>query len=262
MDESGVNVSRAGWLLVACLGACGRAETPADAVPASPNGEREAAIEASATAAPLGWPAASPRDATGDSAPAPASMAPVDAGTSDGGVDASDAGPRPERCPYRLPPPTVPWSPEPWVPSTITDPVELFNAARSGIQGRWEGLATTPWVGSYRVEITFGADGTYAGRCTEFSRECCNVFYYGTDLDTPLKTYSVEDATLSGNVTGALVLVVHYYDSPPDEFTISSYPGDLSHIEFDATGSRMRFELRRSGKGPILYDLRRLPEAQ
>ncbi len=126
--------------------------------------------------------------------------------------------------------------------------------------GRWEGLATTPWVGSYRVEITFGADGTYSGRCTEFSPDCCEVFYFGTDLDTPLKTYRVEDATLSGDVIGELVLVVHYYYSDPGEFTVSNYPGDLSHIEFDATGTRMRFELRRDGKGPILYDLRRLPD--
>jgi hypothetical protein len=268
MEARTLNACCAGWLLAAGLCACSRTEiSEAGAAPAPLSAEHPSATEAPpAATASLALPnddaAAAPGSTTRVSAPTPAASPTVDAGRSDGGVVASDAGSTVDQCPYRLPPPTIPWSPDPWVPSAISDPVELFNAARSGMPGRWEGLATTPWVGSYRVEITFGADGTYSGRCTEFSTDCCEAFYFGTDLDTPLKTYSVEDATLSGNVTGELVLVVHYYYSDPNEFTVSSYPGDLSHIKFDATGSRLRFELRRNGKGPILYDLRRLPNVE
>jgi hypothetical protein len=265
MESRTVNARCVGWLLVAELCACSRAEVPAaDAPPAPRNAERLTATEAPPVAT-------APRERLNDdAAPEPswlapgasAALAPVDAGKSDAGVVTSDAGSALDQCPHRLPPPTVPWSPEPWVQSAITDPAELFNAARSGMPGRWEGLASTPWVGSYRVEITFGTDGTYSGRCTEFSTDCCRAFYFGTDLDTPLKTYSVEDATLSGNVLGELAIVVHYYYSEPNEFTVFDNPGELSHIEFDAAGLRMRFELRRNGKGPILYDLRRLPDVE
>jgi hypothetical protein len=136
--------------------------------------------------------------------------------------------------------------------------VELFDAARAGIPGRWEGLATTPWITPYRVELTFRADGTYSGRCAEFSNDCCRAFYYGTDEESPLKTYSVEDATLSGNVIGVVAIVFDHFG----ELRVSNQAGDLSRIELDATGSRLRFEFRRDGHGPILYDLQRLADAE
>jgi hypothetical protein len=113
----------------------------------------EAPPAATASLALPNYAAAPPWPAARFSAPTPAASTTVDAGRSDGGVVASDAGSTVDQCPDRLPPPTIPWSSDPWVPSAISDPVELFNAARSGMPGRWEGLATTPWVGSYRVEI-------------------------------------------------------------------------------------------------------------
>jgi hypothetical protein len=118
-------------------------------------------------------------------------------------------------------------------------------------------MATTPWTTPYRVEVSFRDDGTYSAHCTELAPECCQVFYYGSDLDSPLKRYRVGDATLSGNVFGEIDIAFIY----GDEESLPAWQGELSHIEVDAYGNGLRFEFARSdGYGPLTYDLRRLPK--
>jgi hypothetical protein len=136
------------------------------------------------------------------------------------------------------------------------DPAELLAAVQTRLPGRWGGIATTPWTTPYRVELTFRNDGTYSGHCTEFSSDCCTAFYYGSDLESPLKRYRVADATLSGNVFGEIDIAFIY----GDEEYLPAWQGELSHIEVDASGHALRFEFARSdGYGPISYDLRRVP---
>jgi hypothetical protein len=125
--------------------------------------------------------------------------------------------------------------------------------------GRWEGLATTPWTTPYRVELSFAADGHYSAGCTELSRDCCQAFYYGSDDDTPIKRYRVEDATLSGNVFGEIDIAFAY----ADEYGLPAWQGELSNIQRDASGNGLRFSFARSdGYGPIEYDLRRAPAGE
>jgi hypothetical protein len=139
---------------------------------------------------------------------------------------------------------------------TSTDPYELLASTRAILPGRWQGLARTPWTTPYKVEIVLGSDGHYASRCTELPDGCCTAFYYGSDEDTPLKQYRVEDATLSGNVFGEIDITFKY----DDDFGLPGWQGELSHVQRDASGNGLRFQFQRSdGYGPIEYDLRRQP---
>lgn len=187
--------------------------------------------------------------------PAPATQADAGAQERDGG--AADAGSLASECPYPSYPPTE-WSPDPWVPVATSDAAELLAGIQAAMPGRWEGLATSPWTTPYRVELSFTADGHYSGRCTEVSSDCCLAFYYGSDDDTPIKRYRVEDATLSGNVFGEIDIAFAY----DDEYGLPAWQGELSHIQRDASGNGLRFSFATSdGYGPVEYDLRRLPPA-
>lgn len=147
----------------------------------------------------------------------------------------------------------VAWPASAWLshPGFGTDIQALFDRTKNGMVGVWHGVAATPWVPPYEVDIEFRADGSYSARCSVGSNECCIAFYYGTDRDTPLKRYRVEDATLSGNVIGEIDIDFG--------FALAGWQGELSHIELDASGNGLRFEFARDdGYGPLKYDLRRV----
>jgi hypothetical protein len=184
--------------------------------------------------------------------PAPPAL---DAGAPMSPLSAADAGAPVDTCPYPNYPATE-WSPEPWVDDTTTDPVALLANTRAILPGRWQGLASTPWTTPYRVAITLREDGHYSSRCTELPDGCCEAFYYGSDEDTPLKQYRIEDATLSGNVFGEIDITFKY----DTELGLPTWQGELSHIRRDASGNGLRFLFQTSnGYGPIEYDLRRVP---
>jgi hypothetical protein len=192
----------------------------------------------------------------GDSTPH--TRAPVDAGAPFPRASVPDAGSTANACPYPDYPPTE-WLPEPWIFAATTDAAELLAGVQAAMPGRWKGLATTPWTTPYQVEIRFTADGHYSGRCTELPSDCCQAFYYGSDDDTPIKRYRVDDATLSGDVFGEIDIAFAY----DDEYGLPAWQGELSSIERDASGNGLRFSFARSdGYGRIEYDLRRAPAAE
>jgi hypothetical protein len=195
----------------------------------------------------------SEQEAIGAPAPQPQSWASGGAGGQYADGAASDAGSSTSYCPYPNYPATE-WSPEAWVPVATRDAAELLAGVQAAIPGRWEGLATTPWTTPYRVELTFTADGHYSGRCAEVSGDCCVAFYYGSDDDTPIKRYRVDDATLSGNVFGEIDIAF----ASDDGYGLPVWQGELSNIQRDASGNGLRFSFSTStGYGPIEYDLRR-----
>jgi hypothetical protein len=152
----------------------------------------------------------------------------------------------------------VSFTPSDWIAPPAQTPDEKFAAAVSGIVGSWHGVVTTPWVDPYEVTAEFGADGHYSAKCIANSDDCCVAFYYGTDKDTPIKTYTIEDATLSGNVTGTIAIAFDYgtfFDTP-------GWQGELSHVEIDADGNRARFDFETSdGYGPVHFELERVATA-
>lgn len=168
-----------------------------------------------------------------------------------------EAGARSDPCGYPHYPPTQ-WVASAWTPFVTpgqVDEAALFAAVGSSMVGSWHGLATTPWTSPYEVDLRFGADGSYSGRCTNLSEQCCVAFYYGTDRDTPLKRYRLVDATLSGTVWGEIDIAFAY---GPDNEGLPTWQGELSAIERDASGNGLRFQFRTSdGYGPVKFDLRR-----
>lgn len=158
-------------------------------------------------------------------------------------------------CPYPSFPATS-WAPGEWVPFAASDPEQALAAVRATMAGRWHGIATTPWTTPYEVDLSFGADGSYSSRCSILSESgCCVAFYYGTDADTPLKQWRVEDATLSGNVFGEIDIAFDYFE---DGYGLPAWQGKLTEIERDASGNGLRFEFRTdTGYGPVRYELRR-----
>jgi hypothetical protein len=145
-----------------------------------------------------------------------------------------------------------------WVPYVAEDPLALLADVQSTMVGVWQGLVQTPWTTPYRVELSFTADGQYSSRCTEMPASCCVAFYYGTDNSTPLKQYRVDDVTLTGNVIGEIDVPFDYGDS----YGLPGWQGELSHIERDASGNRLRFEFAtNSGYGPLQFDVERVAYA-
>ena len=66
---------------------------------------------------------------------------------------------------------------------------ELARLER-GIVGTWVGTQTNPYSSSScSVTLTFEANGHYSGHSPG---ETCAVFYYGTNADSPLKTYRAD----------------------------------------------------------------------
>ncbi|HEY4184498.1 MAG TPA: hypothetical protein VGP07_05480 [Polyangia bacterium] len=125
-----------------------------------------------------------------------------------------------------------------------------------GMPGDWRGFVTTPWIPTYEVRLSFTANGGYAARCTWSSNMCCVAFYYGTDDDSALKTYTIDSITTAGKVGGTIDIIfgtalAGYYES--------GYQGVLKNVVLDATGNRLRFDFWNGGEyGPVQFDLQRL----
>lgn len=143
------------------------------------------------------------------------------------------------------------WDGGPWVPGAA--PTSLA-AVREAMTGRWIGVARTPWVPAYLVELTFtGTDvhsGTYTSHCIEPGGRCI-AMYYGTDADAPTKTFALEDIKANATVDGTIALV---FSTDPSNFI----PGTLRNLALDASENGLRFEVMNRQYGPIRFDLRRV----
>lgn len=149
--------------------------------------------------------------------------------------------------------------PRDWVESLEPPPdvsaARFIEGARLSMIGDWWGVATTPWVPDYAVSFRFADDGHYSARCIDQEpADCpCRALYYGTDLDDPLKVWSLD--TTDGVTTNGLIDIIYWY--PPDAAYESGHQGYLVDVELDATGDRLRFDLMYDEYGPIHYELER-----
>ena len=120
---------------------------------------------------------------------------------------------------------------------------------RAGVAGHWRGTTSTPWQPSYPVYVAFEADGTYATR----SPEGTPVFYYGTDRDTDLKRWSLDELSLEGVASGRIDIAFDYGD---DQFGLPGWSGELSDVTLDAEENRLQLTFSTSsGYGPVILDL-------
>jgi len=195
----------------------------------------------------------------------PDSSVPSDPGSDEPGSAPSGGSSSSAACEYPNYPSTH-WSPTEWVPYAPTGPgggadvASLLSGVRVAMVGRWHGQVTTPWTTPYEVDVTFDADGHYSARCSEPAIACCcSAFYYGTDDDTPIKQWRVNDATLGGNVFGQIDIAFDYRNERGVDYGLPAWQGELSNIERNAAGDGLRFQFATSsGYGPLHYDLRRV----
>jgi hypothetical protein len=111
--------------------------------------------------------------------------------------------------------------------------------------GTWVGCATTPWTSPYWVTVSFQSDGTYSARADE-NRDALvsSAFYYGSDADSPLKVYEVDDLQADLEGVGQIDVVFDVGTVTRDE---------LRNIRL--MGDQLAFEYFHFDHGPITYEL-------
>jgi len=131
-------------------------------------------------------------------------------------------------------------------PGEIT--VTSFADLRDGVVGTWEGCVTTPWTPMYWISATFRDDGTYSASSSEIlDGDNMIAMYYGTDADSSLKKYAINDLQASNLGLGQIDVVFDQNNVVRDE---------LRNIRL--MGSNLEFELfHLTQYGPITFQLRR-----
>ncbi len=81
--------------------------------------------------------------------------------------------------------------------------VQQLARIRAGIVGTWVGDVSNPWASPCKVRITFTSDGHYSAHSPGDDTNCV-VLYYGTNDDSPEKTYLIDDVTAAAEGVGML----------------------------------------------------------
>jgi hypothetical protein len=116
---------------------------------------------------------------------------------------------------------------------------------RAGVIGTWKGLQTNPWNGVCETKITFEADGHYGAHSPD---DMCVVFYYGTNDDSPEKTYLFDDVQADGDGSGEIQI----YFGPND-----TVRGEMRHVWLSPDARALTFECWRGDYGPLMFKLER-----
>jgi hypothetical protein len=117
---------------------------------------------------------------------------------------------------------------------------------RTQIVGSWSGTGTNPWQDPYEVVFEFRADGTYFASCVQTTN--CLALYYGQDVDSPLRTYVLDDIKANHLAQGQIAQVFGNqvgYDAMLD-------------VAIDENAQQLWFSVMDQGiYGPIKLDLHR-----
>jgi len=122
-----------------------------------------------------------------------------------------------------------------------------YEELTAGIVGTWRGCVSTPWTPMYEVTFTFNADGTYSAMTDEvLDGSRMIALYYGSDEDSPLKTYAITDLQASRLGVGQIDL---YF------FQESVVRGSLRNVRL--MGDRLEFEVFNREYGPVTFQVSR-----
>jgi hypothetical protein len=139
-----------------------------------------------------------------------------------------------------------------------TDKASL-ECYRNKIVGTWIGKNENPWTEPYYVEITFFADGKYSAHSLSQAayngykeKMLISALYYGTDMDSDLKTWEINDVWANGEAAGELII---YFDvvgtTTTDSFRKIKFCNSFNLLQFDLWHFNMY--------GPVHYTLIRKP---
>jgi hypothetical protein len=123
---------------------------------------------------------------------------------------------------------------------------QQLERLRRGIVGTWVGRQTNPWNSGCPTTITFEASGHYSAHSPGDS---CVVFYYGSNADTPEKTYLLDNVLPTVEGEGEIVF---WFAGG------NTNPGEIRHLTLSDDESDLRFEAWKTGYGPLVFSLTRL----
>ena len=129
------------------------------------------------------------------------------------------------------------------------DPADLNNIELA-FSGSWEGVAISPWIDPYMVELNFDIDGSYSGQCTDGTAV---AFYYGTDSDSPKKVYDLTTTYNYNNqlaASGTIDIVFSAGTVNQDEILHVRFHDNLDSLQFDF--------IHHGVYGPVKFKLNRM----
>lgn len=113
--------------------------------------------------------------------------------------------------------------------------------------GKWKGTVTTRWIPPYQVQVEFFSNGQYSARNMDPTGS--PALYYGTDADSPTKTYEVISLDAKGG-NGNIVVLFDIGTTTLDQ---------LKAIKLSNNNNSLTFELWHFNEyGPVSFDLTRL----
>ena len=122
-----------------------------------------------------------------------------------------------------------------------------YEDLTAGIVGTWRGCVSTPWTPMYEVTFTFNEDGTYSAVTDEvLDGSRMIALYYGSDEDSPLKTYAITDFQASRLGVGQIDI---YF------FQKSIVRGSLRNVRL--MGDQLEFEVFNRDYGPVTFQVSR-----
>ncbi len=122
-----------------------------------------------------------------------------------------------------------------------------YEDLTAGIVGTWRGCVSTPWTPMYEVTFTFHEDGTYSAVTDEvLDGSRMIALYYGSDEDSPLKTYAITDFQASRLGVGQIDI---YF------FQKSIVRGSLRNVRL--MGDQLEFEVFNREYGPVTFQVSR-----
>ena len=121
---------------------------------------------------------------------------------------------------------------------------------RRGVIGRWTGVQHNPWEfpnsSGCTCTVSFSAT-SYTGHSVA---DRCTVFNWGTNTDSPLKTYALDRVNPEGAGAGRLML------SWDDGMT---NPAEILDLVLSLDENELKFKVMYAGSGPVVFDLKRDP---
>ncbi|MEO7425663.1 MAG: hypothetical protein ABI036_10780 [Fibrobacteria bacterium] len=128
---------------------------------------------------------------------------------------------------------------------------EALKNLRARIPGKYAGTVTTPWAGAVPVAVEFREDGTYSAFNTETTG--LPALYYGSDEESPERTWSLRDMNADGSGSGNLFILFEPGNTVRE---------DLEDVMLSGDGTKLSMQFMHFGQyGPVEIALSRISDA-
>jgi hypothetical protein len=120
----------------------------------------------------------------------------------------------------------------------------LLTETRQRLIGKWAGTRQSSWDGEHAVTLEFFSDGHYSAQCADD----CVVLYWGSNTDSPEKTYLIAHVNADGIGFGMIAIWFG-----PGNWR----PGSIEALTLSADGNTLSFSVWYDTYGPLVFKLTR-----